>query len=102
VAHCRTLLGDRFQELGLCEAMLGKEFPSTLTSVNYLAVVLRDQGNYEELSKQLWTSREALHLRNCDAPLPTRHQSMTSSQHTTIFLVLMSGATSISLPIWTP
>jgi hypothetical protein len=33
-----------FKELGLCETMLGKEFPSTLTSINNLAAVLRDQG----------------------------------------------------------
>jgi hypothetical protein len=36
------------KELGLCQTMLGKEFPSTLTSMNNLAAVLRDQGNYEE------------------------------------------------------
>jgi hypothetical protein len=32
------------KELRLCEAMLGKEHPSTLTSINNLAAVLRDQG----------------------------------------------------------
>jgi len=36
------------KELGLCQTMLGKEFPSTLTIMNNLAAVLRDQGNYEE------------------------------------------------------
>jgi hypothetical protein len=30
-----------FKELGLCETMLGKEHPSTLTSINNLAAVLR-------------------------------------------------------------
>ena len=35
------------KELGLCEAMLGEEYPSTLTSINNLATVPRDQGKYE-------------------------------------------------------
>ena len=42
-------------ELGLCETMLGKEFPSTLMSINNLAAVLRDQGKYdlaEEMYRQ--------------------------------------------------
>ena len=36
------------QELGLRETVLGKEHPDTLTSVNNLAGVLRDQGKYEQ------------------------------------------------------
>jgi hypothetical protein len=36
------------KELGLCKTIVGKEFPSTLTSINNLAEVLRDQGNYEK------------------------------------------------------
>ena len=35
------------QILGLRETVLGKEHPSTLTSMNDLAMVLRDQGKYE-------------------------------------------------------
>ena len=36
------------QALRLQETVLGKEHPSTLTSMNTLAGVLRDQGKYEE------------------------------------------------------
>jgi hypothetical protein len=39
------------KELGLCETMLGKKHPSTLTSMNNLAGVLGDQGNYEEVEE---------------------------------------------------
>jgi Flp pilus assembly protein TadD len=35
------------QALGLMEAMLSTEHPSTLTSINNLASVLRHQGKYE-------------------------------------------------------
>jgi hypothetical protein len=36
--------------------VLGKEHPSTLTSINNLAAVMRDQGKYEQaLSKDLKT-----------------------------------------------
>jgi hypothetical protein len=34
--------------LGLREAVLGKEHPSTPTSMNDLAMVLRDGGKYEQ------------------------------------------------------
>ena len=33
------------------EIILGKEYLSTLTSINNLAVVLRRQGNYEEAER---------------------------------------------------
>jgi hypothetical protein len=36
------------QELSLSEMVLGKEYPSTLTSMNNLATVLRGQGKYEQ------------------------------------------------------
>jgi len=36
------------QALGLSETVLGKEHPSTLTSMSSLATVLSDQGKYEE------------------------------------------------------
>ena len=36
------------QVLGLRDTVLGKEHPSTLTSMNNLAMVLRDQGKYEQ------------------------------------------------------
>jgi hypothetical protein len=36
------------QALGLKETVLGEEHPSTLTSMNNLAGVLRDQGKYEQ------------------------------------------------------
>jgi hypothetical protein len=36
------------QELALCETVLGKEHPDTLTSMNNLALVLSDQGKYEQ------------------------------------------------------
>jgi len=34
------------KQLGLCGTMLGKEHPSTLTSINNMAAVLKDQGKY--------------------------------------------------------
>jgi hypothetical protein len=34
--------------LGLRETVLGKEHPSTLTSMYNLAMVLKDQGKYEQ------------------------------------------------------
>jgi hypothetical protein len=36
--------------------MLGKEFLSTLTSMNNLAGVLRDQSNYEEAEEMHYTA----------------------------------------------
>jgi tetratricopeptide (TPR) repeat protein len=48
------------QVLGLRETALGKEHPSTLTSMNNLAGVLRDQGKYEEAEEMY---RQALRLR---------------------------------------
>jgi len=45
--------------LGLCETMLGKEFPSTLTSMNNLAGVLRDRGNYEETERDVFLERNS-------------------------------------------
>jgi hypothetical protein len=36
------------QALGLRDAVLGKGYPSTRTSMNDLAGVLRDQGKYEQ------------------------------------------------------
>jgi hypothetical protein len=36
------------QALGLQETVLGKEHPSTLTSMNNLATVLSDQNKYEQ------------------------------------------------------
>jgi hypothetical protein len=33
--------------LGMCETLLGKERPCTLTSMNNLAILLSDQGKYE-------------------------------------------------------
>lgn len=35
------------QALGLSETVLGQEHPSTLTSMNNLALVLNDKGKYE-------------------------------------------------------
>jgi hypothetical protein len=37
------------QALGLIKTVLGKEHPSTLASMNNLALVLRDQGRYEQV-----------------------------------------------------
>jgi hypothetical protein len=39
------------KELGLCKTMVGKEFPSTLTNINNLVGVLKDQSNYEEATE---------------------------------------------------
>ena len=47
------------EELGLCETRLGEEYPSTLTSINNMAAVLRDQGKYEQAEE---TYRQALRL----------------------------------------
>jgi Tetratricopeptide repeat len=47
------------KELGLCGTMLGKEHPSTLTSINNLAAVLRDQGKYGQAGEMY---RQALGL----------------------------------------
>jgi len=43
------MAGDRIilSALGLCEMVLDKEHPFTLTSTNNLASVLRDQGKCE-------------------------------------------------------
>ena len=40
--------GIQRQELALSESVLGKKHPSTLTSMNNLALVLNHQGKYEE------------------------------------------------------
>jgi hypothetical protein len=40
--------------------VLGKEHPDTLTSMNNLAGILRDQGKYEQAEEML---RQALRLR---------------------------------------
>jgi hypothetical protein len=37
---------EPYSELGLCMAMLGKEHPSTQTSINNLTAVLSGQGKY--------------------------------------------------------
>lgn len=47
------------QALRLSEKVLGKEHPLTLTSMNNLSLVLRDQGKYEEAEA---TQRQALGL----------------------------------------
>jgi tetratricopeptide (TPR) repeat protein len=47
------------QVLGLRETVLGKEHPSTLTSVDNLALALRPQGKYEEAEEM---HRQALGL----------------------------------------
>jgi hypothetical protein len=47
------------QALGLSEKVLGKEHPSTLTSMDNLSLMLRDQGKYEEAEA---TQRQALGL----------------------------------------
>ena len=44
----------RRQELGLRETVLGKEHPDTLTSVNNLAGVVRDQDKYEQAEEICW------------------------------------------------
>jgi hypothetical protein len=56
------------KELGLCETMLGKEFPSTLTSINNLAGVLRDQGNYEE-AEEMYLHCDYYRNRSTHSPL---------------------------------
>src|SRR2546423_8339675 len=61
-------------ELGLCETMLGKEFPSTLTSINNLAAVLRDQGKYD-LAEEMY--RQGLRL--CETILGQDHPSTLTS-----------------------
>jgi len=48
------------KELGLCETMLGKEHPDTLTSMSNLGAVLRDQNKYEQTEEM---HRQALRLR---------------------------------------
>jgi len=47
------------QALGLKDTVLGKEHPSTLASMNNLALVLSRQGKYEEAEE---THRQALRL----------------------------------------
>ena len=47
------------ETLRLMEPLLGKEHPSTLTSMNNLVGVLRDHGRYEE-GKEM--HRHTLHL----------------------------------------
>jgi hypothetical protein len=41
------------QVLGLSETVPGKEHPSILTSLNNLAMTLRDQGKYEQAEEML-------------------------------------------------
>jgi Flp pilus assembly protein TadD len=48
------------QTLELRESVLGKEHPSTLTSMSNLALVLDDRGKYEEAEQ---IHRQALELR---------------------------------------
>jgi tetratricopeptide (TPR) repeat protein len=62
------------QTLGLCETVLGKEHPSTLTSMNNLATVLSDQGEYEEAIEM---HRQALGLR--ETVLGKEHPSTVTS-----------------------
>ena len=70
------------KELGLCETMLGKEFPSTLTSMNNLAAVLKDRGNYEEAERDvftlrlLWASLNAFPCCQWTSPAPIRRKVM--------------------------
>jgi len=42
------------QALGLSEKVLGKEHPSTLTSMNNLSLMLRDQDKYDEAEATQW------------------------------------------------
>jgi hypothetical protein len=63
-----------FKELGLCETMLGKEHPSTLTSINNLAAVLRYQGKYEHVVEMY---RQELRL--CKTVLGQDHPSTLTS-----------------------
>ena len=41
------------KHFGLSEAVLGKEHPSTLMSMNNLAMVPRNQGKYEQAEEML-------------------------------------------------
>jgi hypothetical protein len=49
------------KELGLCETMLDDEYPSTLTSINIMAAVLRDRGKYN-LAEEMYRQE----LRQCE------------------------------------
>ena len=60
--------------------MLGKEHPSTLMSMNSLAMVLKDQGKYEQAEEML---RQALRLE---------HPSALRGSYASIFLVYRSRA----------
>jgi hypothetical protein len=56
--------------------VLGKEHPSTLTSMNNLAMVLSDQGKYEEAEAM---HRQALGLR--EKALGKEHPSILTSMN---------------------
>ena len=58
------------------EKMLGKEHPSTLTSMNNLALILRSQGKYEEAER---IQRQALALR--ERVLGKEHPSTLTSMN---------------------
>jgi hypothetical protein len=60
------------QALGLKDTVLGKEHPSTLTSISNLATVLRDQGNYKQAEEM---HRQELGL--CEAVLGKEHPSIS-------------------------
>ncbi|KAK4182065.1 kinesin light chain 3, partial [Podospora australis] len=65
--------------LGLMKTVLGEEHPEALTSMNNLALVLNDQGKYEE-AKQ--TQRQAFELRQrmLGSDHRSTHQSRVNKQ----------------------
>jgi hypothetical protein len=70
------------QALALCETILGKERPSTLTSMGNLAGVLSDQGKYEQAEEM---HRQALELR--ERVLGKEHPSTLTSVYCLAHLV---------------
>ncbi|RYP11797.1 hypothetical protein DL767_010722 [Monosporascus sp. MG133] len=64
------------QELQLSQAVLGREHPDTLTSMNNLALVLNSQGKYDEAEQM---HRQALALR--EAVLGRKHPSTLTNMN---------------------
>ncbi|KAK4223171.1 putative kinesin light chain [Podospora fimiseda] len=74
------------QALQLCEKVLGKEHPDTLTSMNRLALVLDSLGKYEEAEQM---NRQALQLR--EKVLGKEHPSTLTSMHNLAVVLASQG-----------
>src|SRR5271170_4373899 len=66
---------------GKCESA-GTEHPSTLTSMNNLAMVLRDQGKYEQAEEMF---RQALRLR--ETVLGKKHPDILTSMYNLAYVL---------------